>query len=107
MEALPLFVQEITRPPLSSFCSVSPNLVVRSTLVTLNSRASIRARRPVLSQLQFDKLRDVVSCDAENASAARAGTIRSAAGSLAGIPIDAGDLDRFVAFLKSLNEDYN
>ena len=76
-------------------------------MVTLNSRASIRARRPVLSQLQFDKLRDVVSCDAEIASAARAGTIRSAAGSLAGIPIDAGDLDRFVAFLKSLNEDYN
>lgn len=62
---------------------------------------------PYFHNGQFDTLKDVVTFYATIASSARAGTIRNAAANLAGIAIDATDLDPLVAFLKSLNEDYN
>jgi len=62
---------------------------------------------PYFHNGQFATLNEVVAFYSLIAPAARAGAVRNAALNLTGIAIDASDVDPLVAFLKSLNEDYN
>jgi hypothetical protein len=48
----------------------------------------------------------VIAFYQRSSQAARAGTLRNAAKDLTGIALVASDVDPLVAFLKSLNEDY-
>ena len=55
---------------------------------------------------QFDTLDDIVTFYRDVSDQARAGTLRNGATQLQGIALTAADVPPLVAFLKSLNEDY-
>ena len=61
---------------------------------------------PYMHTGQFDTLDDVVQFYRSASDQARAGTLRNGATQLVGIAMTAGDVASVVAFLKSLNEDY-
>jgi cytochrome c peroxidase len=55
---------------------------------------------------QFDTLGDIIGFYRGVSAQARAGTLHNGAVQLQGIALTAGDVTSLVAFLKSLNEDY-
>lgn len=61
---------------------------------------------PYMHNGQFDTLNDIVDFYRGVSTQARAGTLRNGAVQLQGIALTAGDVTSLVAFLKSLNEDY-
>jgi cytochrome c peroxidase len=83
---------------------------------TLLDRAIARFKTPGLRDLshsapymhngQFDTLDEIITFYRDTSTLARAGTLRNGAPQLQGIALTAGDIASLVAFLKSLNEDY-
>ncbi|MDP3598297.1 MAG: hypothetical protein Q8S75_15000, partial [Nitrospirota bacterium] len=83
---------------------------------TLLDRAIARFKTPGLRDLshsapymhtgQFDTLDDIIGFYRGVSAQARAGSLRNGAAQLQGIALTAGDLASLVAFLQSLNEDY-
>lgn len=83
---------------------------------TLLDRAIARFKTPGLRDLghsapymhngQFDTLDDIIAFYRLVAGQARAATLRNGASQLQGIALSPGDIAPLVAFLKSLNEDY-
>ena len=83
---------------------------------TLLDRAIARFKTPGLRDLghsapfmhngQFDTLNNVIDFYLEVSAQARAGTLRNGANQLQGIALKTTDIAPLVAFLKSLNEDY-
>ena len=83
---------------------------------TLLDRAIARFKTPGLRDLdhsapymhngQFDTLDDIATFYRDISDQARTGTLRNGAPQLQGIALTAGDVAPLVAFLKSLNEDY-
>ncbi|HEX7767797.1 MAG TPA: hypothetical protein VF443_13860, partial [Nitrospira sp.] len=83
---------------------------------TLLDRAIARFKTPGLRDLghsapymhngQFDTLDDIIALYRLVAGQARAATLRNGASQLQGIALSPGDIAPLVAFLKSLNEDY-
>ena len=61
---------------------------------------------PYMHNGQFDTLDNIIGFYRGVSTQARAGTLRNGAGQLQGIALTAGDVVSLVAFLKSLNEDY-
>jgi cytochrome c peroxidase len=61
---------------------------------------------PYMHTGQFDTLTDVLNFYQQSSQSARAGTLRNAARELKGMALKPADLPALVAFLKSLNEDY-
>lgn len=61
---------------------------------------------PYMHNGQFDSLDDVIAFYRQTSAMARNGELRNAAPGLAGIRLQASDTDALVAFLRSLNEDY-
>jgi hypothetical protein len=61
---------------------------------------------PYMHNGQFDTLDDIIGFYRGVSTQARAGTLRNGASQLRGIALTAGDVTSLVAFLKSLNEDY-
>lgn len=61
---------------------------------------------PYMHNGQFDTLDDIIQFYRGVSTQARAGTLRNGAVQLQGIALTAGDVTPLVAFLKSLNEDY-
>jgi cytochrome c peroxidase len=61
---------------------------------------------PYMHNGQFNGLDDIARFYRDVSEQARAGTLRNGAPQLQGIALTAGDLSPLVAFLKSLNEDY-
>lgn len=61
---------------------------------------------PYMHNGQFDTLDDIIQFYREISTQARAGTLRNGAAELQGIALTSGDVASLVAFLKSLNEDY-
>jgi len=61
---------------------------------------------PYMHNGQFATLNDIISFYIGVSNQARAGTLRNGALQLQGIALTAGDVASLVAFLKSLNEDY-
>jgi cytochrome c peroxidase len=55
---------------------------------------------------QFDTLADIIRFYLRSAAQARQGTLRNGARNLRGIALTPDDVAPLVAFLKSLNEDY-
>ena len=82
----------------------------------LLDRAIARFKTPALRDLghsapymhngQFDTLSDIITFYRDTSTLARAGTLRNGAPELQGIALTAGDNASLVAFLRSLNEDY-
>jgi len=82
----------------------------------LLDRAIARVKTPGLRDLghgapymhngQFDSLEDIVQFYQDMSQHARAGTLRNGAPQLQGISLIGNDIGPLVAFLKSLNEDY-
>lgn len=89
-------------------CPVTDNVLL--------SRAIARFKTPGLRDLdhsapymhtgQFDTLSDIVQFYRDTSTQARAGTLRNGADQLTGIALSAGNIGALVAFLQSLNEDY-
>ena len=83
---------------------------------TLLDRATARFKTPGLRDLshsapymhngQFPTLDDTINFYIAASDQARAGTLRNGAVQLQGIALTASDVAPLVAFLKSLNEDY-
>lgn len=83
---------------------------------TLLDRAIARFKTPGLRDLshsapymhngQFDTLNDIAEFYRDTSAQARSTTLRNGAIQLQGIALNAGDVGSLVAFLKSLNEDY-
>jgi hypothetical protein len=61
---------------------------------------------PYMHNGQFDTLDDIITFYRDTSTLARAGTLRNGALELRGIALLAGDAASLVAFLRSLNEDY-
>ena len=61
---------------------------------------------PYMHNGQFDTLNDIIAFYRGVSSQERAGTLRNGAAQLRGIALTSGDVASLVAFLKSLNEDY-
>lgn len=61
---------------------------------------------PYMHNGQFDTLTDIITFYRDSSTLARAGTLRNGAPELRGIALQAGDAAALVAFLMSLNEDY-
>ncbi len=61
---------------------------------------------PFMHTGQFDTLDDVIDAYINNSDKARAGTLRNGDSRLQGIALKTNDIVPLVAFLKSLNEDY-
>jgi cytochrome c peroxidase len=61
---------------------------------------------PYMHNGQFDTLDDAVGFYLGSSAAARAGTLRNGVNNLRGIALLGGDIAPLVAFLNSLNEDY-
>jgi len=61
---------------------------------------------PYMHNGQFDTLDDIIAFYRSASAQARAATLRNGATQLQGIALTAGDAASLVAFLKSLNEDY-
>jgi hypothetical protein len=61
---------------------------------------------PYMHNGQFDTLDDIITFYRDMSTLARAGTLRNGAPELRGIALLAGDAPSLVAFLRSLNEDY-
>lgn len=61
---------------------------------------------PYMHNGQFDTLDDIMTFYRNTSTLARAGTLRNGASELRGIALLAGDAASLVAFLRSLNEDY-
>lgn len=61
---------------------------------------------PYMHNGQFDTLDDIIGFYRGVATQARAGTLRNGTVQLQGIALTARDVSSLVAFLKSLNEDY-
>lgn len=61
---------------------------------------------PYMHNGQFDTLSDIVTFYRSSSNAARGGTLRNPAPFLLGIALTADDIAPLVAFLQSLNEDY-
>ncbi|MEO5957267.1 MAG: hypothetical protein ABIR36_16475 [Nitrospiraceae bacterium] len=61
---------------------------------------------PYMHNGQFDTLDDIIGFYRGVSAQARAGTLRNGAAELQGMALTAGDVASLVAFLKSLNEDY-
>jgi cytochrome c peroxidase len=61
---------------------------------------------PYMHNGQFDTLADIIRFYIRSAAQARQGTLRNGDGKLRGIALTADDVAPLVAFLKSLNEDY-
>ena len=61
---------------------------------------------PFMHNGQFATLNDIIDFYIEVSDQARAGTLRNGAVQLQGIALTTGDIASLVAFLKSLNEDY-
>jgi hypothetical protein len=61
---------------------------------------------PYMHNGQFDTLDDIIGFYRGVSTQARAGTLRNGAVQLQGIALTARDISSLVAFLKSLNEDY-
>ena len=61
---------------------------------------------PYMHNGQFDTLDDIITFYGLVSAQARAATLRNGATQLQGIALTAGDTASLVAFLKSLNEDY-
>jgi cytochrome c peroxidase len=61
---------------------------------------------PYMHNGQFDTLTDIITFYRDTSTLARAGTLRNGAPELRGIALQAGDATALVAFLRSLNEDY-
>ena len=61
---------------------------------------------PYMHNGQFDTLEDIIAFYRLVSTQARAGTLRNGAAQLQGIALTTGDVTSLVAFLKSLNEDY-
>jgi len=82
----------------------------------LLDRAIARFKTPTLRDLghsaphmhngQFNTLTDIITFYRDTSTLARAGTLRNGAPELQGIALNAGDAASLVAFLRSLNEDY-
>ena len=62
--------------------------------------------KPYMHNGQFDTLEDAVGFYLGSSSAERAGTLLNGVNALRGIALLPGDIAPLVAFLKSLNEDY-
>ena len=83
---------------------------------TLLERAIARFKTPGLRDLshsapymhngQFDTLTDIIEFYRDTSGQAREATLRNGDAQLQGIALNAGDVASLVAFLKSLNEDY-
>ena len=86
------------------------------TDAVLLDRAIARFKTPGLRDLghsapymhtgQFDTLSDIVQFYRSSSNQARAGILRNGADQLTGIALTTGDVAALVAFLQSLNEDY-
>ena len=61
---------------------------------------------PYMHNGQFATLTDIINFYIDASNLARAGTLRNGALQLQGIALTAGDVASLVAFLRSLNEDY-
>ena len=61
---------------------------------------------PYMHNGQFNTLTDIITFYRNSSTLARAGTLRNGAPELQGIALLAGDAPSLVAFLRSLNEDY-
>lgn len=61
---------------------------------------------PYMHNGQFNTLTDIMTFYRDTSTLARAGTLRNGAPELQGIALNAGDASSLVAFLRSLNEDY-
>lgn len=61
---------------------------------------------PYMHNGQFDRLEDILQFYRNVSAESRAGTLRNGAPQLQGMALAAADLSPLVAFLKSLNEDY-
>jgi cytochrome c peroxidase len=61
---------------------------------------------PYMHNGQFDTLNDIIDFYIDASNLARAGTLRNGALQLQGIALATGDVASLVAFLRSLNEDY-
>ena len=61
---------------------------------------------PYMHTGQFDTLDDIIGFYRGVSAQARVGSLRNGAAQLQGIALTAGDITPLVAFLKSLNEDY-
>ena len=61
---------------------------------------------PYMHNGQFDRLNDIVQFYRDVSQQARAGSLRNGASQLQGIALIGNDMSPLVAFLESLNEDY-
>lgn len=89
-------------------CSVSQSELLDRAIARFKtpSLRDLGHSAPFMHTGQFDTLDDVIDAYIKNSDKARAGTLRNGDGRLRGIALKTNDIAPLVAFLKSLNEDY-
>ena len=89
-------------------CSVSQSELLDRAIARFKtpSLRDLGHSAPFMHTGQFDALDDVIDAYINNSDKARAGTLRNGDSRLRGIALKTNDIEPLVAFLKSLNEDY-
>jgi hypothetical protein len=89
-------------------CSFSQSELLNRTIARFKTPGlrDLGHSAPFMHNGQFDTLGDVISFYVDVSDQARAGTLRNGAEKLQGIALTDNDVASLVAFLKSLNEDY-
>jgi hypothetical protein len=102
-----LAMKEAT-PPASVLTTCSQAALLPKTIATFKTPGlrDLSHSAPYMHNGQFDTLDEVLAFYQRSSLAARGGTLRNGARELKGIALNAADLPALVAFLKSLNEDY-
>ncbi|MEO8368557.1 MAG: hypothetical protein ABI806_05110 [Candidatus Solibacter sp.] len=102
-----LAMKEAT-PPANVITTCSQTALLPKTIATFKTPGlrDLGHSGPYMHTGQFDALDDIVTFYQETSQLARAGTLRNGARELKGIALIGSDTAALVAFLKSLNEDY-
>jgi cytochrome c peroxidase len=89
-------------------CPLSDNVLLDRAVARFKTPGlrDLSHSAPYMHNGQFDTLDDIVALYRGVSTQARAGTLRNGAAQLQGIALTARDVTSLVAFLKSLNEDY-
>ena len=89
-------------------CSVSKSDLLNRAIARFKTPGlrDLGHSEPFMHNGQFDTLNDVIDFYIDVSDQARAGTLRNGAPQLQGIALTPSDIAPLVAFLKSLNEDY-
>jgi cytochrome c peroxidase len=89
-------------------CPLSDNVLLDQAIARFKTPGlrDLSHSAPYMHNGQFDTLDDIIGFYRGVATQSRAATLRNGAVQLQGIALTAGDVTALVAFLKSLNEDY-